>query len=228
MKLEYAHYRIKRYIGIPFKEIPECKALNISDKGVVGKALERIIGLNNSSNRLDFDDGELKTNMAKYINGYPRETIFVMNISNNIDKMLKMEPFLKSDLYKKIRNVLYVPVYRYGQIGNWFFLPPLHVNLEDENHAKTLKIIKNDYKSIVEILRYRVNEKTDLYSHISGQYIQIRPHDSKPYNRIYSYEAKRYISNKNHGFYLKKEFMELIQESSPDYPFNHHKFKAHR
>ena len=41
----------------------------------------------------------------------------------------------------------------------------------------------------------------------NGQHIQVRSKDSMPYHPIYSGVYGRYVSNKNHAFYFRKEFV---------------------
>ena len=57
-----------------------------------GQLLELSLGMNFSSSNLDFEDGELKTNKCD-INGNPRETVFITQISSMIDELLDKKPF---------------------------------------------------------------------------------------------------------------------------------------
>lgn len=81
MKLIEAIERLEPLVN---KELGEI--LNIEDmvdiikaKGKTGQLLEKALGLSNSSNNLDFEDGELKTNKCdKFVN--PKETMFITQI----------------------------------------------------------------------------------------------------------------------------------------------------
>ncbi len=62
-------------------------------------------------------------------------------------------------------------------------------------------------------------EEGDGYLHTSsGEFIQIRTKDSKPYSPIHSEKYGRYVSNKNFAFYFKKEFMTQLLRTSEHYP----------
>ncbi len=186
----------------------------IKNKGKSGQLLEITLGLNLSNTTLDFEDGELKTNKCDST-GKPLETMFITQISTMIDDLLTGKNFYESKLYKKINNLLYVPISKDGPPPEWMFLPPVHVNLEDVKF-KELKIqLESDYKSICNQLNGHIKTKSDGFIHTSnGKYIQIRSKDSKPYHPIYSNIYNKYVSNKNHAFYFKKDFMKYITNKS--------------
>ena len=63
MKLAEAKAKIERYINRPFGSIFTGANYDwIINKGKAGQALEIVLGLQNTPNPLDFEDGELKTN----------------------------------------------------------------------------------------------------------------------------------------------------------------------
>lgn len=71
--------------------------------------------------------------------------------------------------------------------------------------------LKEDYYSICKQLGEHIETSADGFIHTSnGKYIQIRSKDSKPYFPIYSDKYAKHISNKNHDFYFKKDFMKYI------------------
>jgi DNA mismatch repair protein MutH len=75
-----------------------------------------------------------------------------------------------------------------------------------------IRLVELDYYSICKQLVENINNSNDKFIHTAnGKYIQIRSKDSKPYHPIYSSVFKRNISNKNHAFYFKKEFMEYVK-----------------
>lgn len=218
MKLKEALPFIEKVLGKKFDLVFDPKLIQDlrTNKGNVGQLLEQLIGLGNSSRRLDFEDGELKTNKS-HIDGKPRETMFITQISTIIDELLVKKPFKDTQLYKKIKNLLYVPVCKDGAEGSWLFLPYCHVNLDQDNDL--FQQLQNDYYSIVDQLNTHIKTSKDGFIHTSnGKFIQIRSKDSKPYSPIYSNRYRKYVSNKNHAFYFKKEFMLYLQSKSPNYP----------
>lgn len=214
MKLNDAKYELDQIIGIPFKEWMTKNQLYgiIINKGKTGQLLEVALGLKNTSNLLDFEDGELKTNKCNMF-GEPLETMFITQILSIIDDLLSFKNFYKTRLYDKIDNLLYVPICKEGKPEDWFFLPYKHINLNDKNYYDLCIQLEHDYYSICEQLIYHIEYGHDGNIHTSnGKLIQIRSKDSKPYNPIYSNIYDRYVSNKNHAFYFKKNFMRYINQ----------------
>ncbi len=219
MKLEEAQLRLKPFVGRRFVNIPQIDERTDlqTDKGNVGKILEILLGLANTSAPLDFSDGELKTNKCRQ-DGTPMETIFIKQISSTIDMLLCREAFESSALYAKIHNLLLVPVHKDGIQAEWMFLPPLHFSLDDPSNATIKKQLTEDYYSICDQLNAHIDKSGSIHT-ASGSLIQIRSKDAKPYNSIYSNLRGQYVSNKNHAFYFKKEFMQCLQTQSPNYPY---------
>ena len=220
MTLEEARVRLEPFVGRRFAEIPEInERMDLrTDKGNVGKILERLLGLANTPAGLDFSDGELKTNKCRQ-NGAPMETIFIKQISSIIDRLLCAEEFESSQLYAKIRNLLLVPVHKDGVQAEWMFLPPMHFLLDASSNARTRDQIRADYNLICAKIVADTQHGGNIHTS-SGIYMQIRSKDAQPYNPIFSHRLNRYISNKNHAFYFKKEFMQHLQAHSSDYPFH--------
>lgn len=209
MRLEEANKRLNNLVGIPFEILFSQNDLNmiIKNKGKTGQLLELALGMNLSSSNLDFDDGELKTNKCNAA-GNPKETIFITQISSIIDELIDKKPFEQTHLYKKIKNILYVPVCKEGNPSDWRFLPSIHIDLSSPRYSELLNIWKQDYYSICEQIRNHIEKSPDGFIHTSsGKHIQIRSKDSKPYHPIYSDIYKRNISDKNYAFYFKKQFV---------------------
>lgn len=212
MKLEEAKRKIDALAGKKFGQVltEEQMVDIIKNKGKSGQLLEITVGLKLSNTDLDFEDGELKTNKCDKT-GKALETMFITQISKIIDELLSGKEFYESKLYKKISNLLYVPISKVGEPEEWMFLPCVHVNLQDEKFYDLKVQLEKDYYSICKQLNEHIKTKGDGFIHTSnGEYIQIRSKDSKPYSPIYSDIYKRNISNKNHAFYFKKEFMKYI------------------
>ena len=220
IKLADALNKLQPYIGKKFIDIfDETDIVDLrTNKGNVGQLLEKLIGLQNSSRRLDFDDGELKTNKA-YADGRPKETMYIIQILSVIDELLDATSFKDSFLYIKIKNLVYVPVCKDGNELNWFFLPYVHVGYELEKYSNLYIQLEEDYYEVASQLNKHIKNSDDGFIHTSsGKYIQVRSKDSKPYSPIYSKKYNKYVSNKNHAFYFKKSFMLYLQELSDEYP----------
>lgn len=213
MKLEEAHERFQQLAGIKFKELFSQKDLKtiIRNKGKTGQLLELALGLHNSNTNLDFEDGELKSNKCD-ASGKPLETVFITQISSRIDELLSKKTFETTHLFAKISNILYVPVCKIGNPEEWMFLPSIHVQLSDPKFSELTKILTSDYYSICDQLRDHIEHDPDGFIHTSnGSFIQIRSKDTKPYHPIYSEIYGRYVSNKGHAFYFRKDFVNYIK-----------------
>lgn len=183
------------------------------NKGNTGQFLQELLNLPHNSSLTDFDDGELKTNKSDK-NGTPKETMFITQISRDFDELFFSEN-ANNRLFTKIGNLLYLPVCKDSKNPeDWYFLPAYHVLIQ-ENEA-LLNILKNDFILIKNKVLNDLEHASDKFIHTSsGQYIQIRSKDAKrsngQYNPIYSNHLNRYVSNKNHAFYFKRDFMLDIQ-----------------
>lgn len=213
MLLEDAKSKLDNLVGKDFKEIfteDELKDI-IKNKGKSGQLLEIALGLKNTSATLDFEDGELKTNKCN-LDSKPLETIFITQITSIIDDLITEKNFYETHLYKKLKNILYVPVAKEGSPEKWQFLQPIHIQLDNPIFEPIKKQLEADYYSICKQLVAHIETSEDGYIHTSnGKLIQIRSKDSKPYHPIYSKTYDRYISNKNHAFYFKKDFVAEIK-----------------
>jgi len=208
MKLDEALPVLKSACNIPlrtlFKNHPEDLRTN---KGNVGQLLLKYIGLSLDSNLCDFEDGELKTNKT-HSNG-----MFITQISGIIDELVAPTPkvFEESNLYIKIRNLVYLPIVKDSKdVGDWYFIDAYHI--QAPIGSELFSRFESDYYSICKQLRSHIENDSDGFIHTSnGELIQVRSKDAKDksgkYHPIFSKTFNRYISNKNHSFYFKKEFM---------------------
>lgn len=190
------------------------------NKGGVGQFLELLIGLKNTSSPTDFSDGELKTNKVD-ATGKPLETMFISQISSQFDELIdENKQFSESWVYRKIRNMLYVPICKAGDShDNWYIQAAYHIQLDKnpELHAQ----LDLDFKKIRQQLKSHIKTSRDGFIHTSnGEFMQIRSKDSKRkdghYNPIFSKTCARYVSNKNHAFYFKKTFMDALRSGGLD------------
>lgn len=217
MKLEEAYSILKQMQYIPFGKLFTQKELAYinKNKGQTGQLLELALGLSSSNANLDFADGELKTNKCD-TNGKPKETIFITQICKCIDDLFLKKHFQEMNLYEKIRNILYVPVMKEGNPKDWMFLPSVHIELEKPAYIGIRKQLEDDYYNICQQLEDQVlTSQNGWIGTANGTYLQIRCKDFKGengnYNPIYSELYGRYISNKNHAFYFKKQFIQAIR-----------------
>lgn len=214
MKLIEAQTRIEKLAHIPFKEYLSPKqvqdAMMKINKGKTGQLLELTIGLSLSNTTLDFEDGELKTNKCDRT-GKPLETMFITQTASIIDDLLSKISFQDTKLYEKIHRLLYVPISKDGSPAEWMYLPPIQVDLSLPKYTDLAEQLEADYYNICDQLNRQLSESCRATLHTaSGEFIQIRTKDSKPYHPIYSNIYGREISDKNRAFYFKKEFMKYI------------------
>ncbi|SHH74476.1 MutH/Sau3AI family endonuclease [Clostridium grantii] len=212
MRLEEAKIRLNEIINIKLGQLlkEEDMVDIIKNKGKTGQLLEIALGLKNSNTTLDFEDGELKTNKCDK-SGNPKETIFITQVSGIIDDLINKRDFHETHLYEKINNILYVPICKDGQPLEWFFKKPTHINLQMDKFRELEKQLEEDYYNICCQLKEHIENGDDGYIHTSnGKFIQIRSKDSKPYHSIYSNIYGKNVSNKNHAFYFKKDFIKYI------------------
>lgn len=213
MKLQEAERKLNSLVGVRFNELFTNEELQIIkiNKGRTGQLLELSLDMKLSNTNRDFEDGELKTNKCDSF-GNPLETIFVTQISSMFDDLVTEVPFEQTSLYTKIDNILYVPVAKDGAPEYWFFLPSIHVDLNMPDFEQLRVQLEEDYYTICSTLRGQIENGMDRNIHTAnGKYIQVRSKDSKPYHPIYSNIYGRYISNKNHAFYFKKDFVYEIR-----------------
>ena len=182
------------------------------NKGGIGQMLLLYLGLPLDSKLTDFDDGELKTNKTDK-DGNSKETIFITQISSIIDELISDNPknFYQSNLFKKIKNVALVGICKDDKnYNNWKFT--YFYNFNYQHNKELFEEFNNDYITICDQLKRHIETSEDKFIHTSnGKFIQIRSKDSKPYHAIFSKERGRYISNKNHAFYFKKDLTKYLE-----------------
>jgi len=193
--------------GELFKNLPVDLKTN---KGNVGQLIELHIGLSLNSELTDFEDGELKTNKADEF-GMPRETMFITQISGMFDDLISTPPlsFEETKIYQKIRNLIFLPVVKDSpNSSDWYFTACYHVQIPVGSDL--FNSLKLDYATICAKISTNLVSGDGFIHTTTGDLIQIRSKDSKPYHPIFSNSLNRYVSNKNHAFYFKKKFMENI------------------
>ena len=219
MKMDEALPLLRECVGAKFGDLfSDLPENTVRNKGEIGQMLLLKIGLKLDSALTDLEDGEIKTNKSDE-NGVSQETMFITQISNQIDTLLSVPPlpFEESNFYNKIRRLAFLPVCRESKNNkDWFFVSLYNVNLSIQKELKNQ--LEEDYISICKKLRRHIEHSRDENIRTSsGQFIQNRTKDhktkdSKSYHPIFSKTYGRLISNKNHAFYFRKEFMNYVRK----------------
>jgi DNA mismatch repair protein MutH len=85
-----------------------------------------------------------------------------------------------------------------------------HCKLVKESDIRFHKFYEqcaNDISDIFSQVKNKLNNPNEMLHTTNGKYLQIRTKDSKPYHPIYSRIYRKNVSDKNHAFYFKKEFV---------------------
>ena len=209
---QQAEARFIGLVGVPLGALvaPGVLAEMRRDKGGSGRAIERLLGVSPSSNLLDFDDGELKTFHSDR-DGFPLETVAVTRVQR-VDPILGGRPFAATRLYKKLRRVLFVGVFRPDKDpGTWVVSAAFR--FEGRAGTEWYERLERSYHDVTGQLRHRLIAGED-FATLSGSLLQMRVRDSRPYTPVYSERLGRQISNKGIGFYLRREMIaECVEEA---------------
>lgn len=149
--------------------------------------------------------------------------MFITQISKIIDELVAPSPklFLDSNLYIKIKNLLFLPIIKDStDVGDWYFSEVHHVQIQ--KGSLLYERLEADYYSICSQLRAHIETSRDGFIHTSNGInglLQIRSKDAKSgtdntYHPIFSKTYNRNISNKNHAFYFMKAFMNEVNANS--------------
>jgi len=210
MKLDDALPLLQSACNRKFRDLFEGHPVDLhTNKGHAGQLLLKFVGLKLDSNLTDFEDGELKTNKAKR-DSSPAETMFITQISDQIDSLVSRNPtvFEDSNLFAKIRNLVFLPVVKESpSAAEWYFTRCIRVQVKPG--SALFAKLEEDYHAICAGLRHDIEAGHGGSIHTTNgpHYLQVRSKDSKPYHPIFSKVYQRCVSNKNHAFYFRKEFM---------------------
>lgn len=215
MDIEQIKTLLNPLIGIPFANIftPSEMAYIIKSKGRGTSIIELLLSRNYQqityNNELfNFDISIIKCNNL----GHILETIPICQISSIIDYWLYSQDFYSSNLFINLRNRLFIPICKEGSPYEWYMFPLIHLNYNNSNCYKIFSQFELDYINIRNQLNDFIHNSNDgMIQTCNGRFIQIRSKDSIPYSPLYSTVYNRYISNKNHAVYLKKEFFIVMQ-----------------
>lgn len=215
MNIEEIKSLLNSLIGIPFANIftPSEMAYIIKSKGRGTSIIELFLSRNYqqipyNSELFNFDISIIKCNKL----GHPLETIAICQISSIIDYWLCSEDFYSSNIFINLKNRLFIPICKEGSPYEWYILPLIHLNYNNSNCHKIFSQFELDYMNISHQLNDFIQHSNDRMIHTcNGMFIQIRSKDSVPYSPLYSTVYNRYISNKNHAAFLKKDFFKVMQ-----------------
>ena len=199
----------------------------IKNKGKTGQMLEKLCGLDLSSNITDFEDGELKTiKMGKKSSNpklSPKESSFQITMLNSwVDELLKEKilPFEKTRLHKKTKKFILMQVNKDDSDPlNWFFRKCV---LYDGSKGSDLyKKLESDYIAISKELKKSLKDPSSVIHTTNGSndsIIQIRTKGAgnDEDKSIYSDVLGREITNKRSvAFYMKRiNFLKFNNENT--------------
>jgi DNA mismatch repair protein MutH len=166
------------------------------NKGDRGLWVEAQLGMKQSSQLTDFEDGELKA----FKEGQPIAVTMVQHCLNEIfDRGVS---YSESNVGKKLNNVLFVKFAKTGE-----FVKSLVFN--SQTHRELHYKLSEDYIYICDEIRRRYNNNEELNT-INGKHklLQIRTKASKTKLDNYTplvYNRKR-LKDKGMAFYLRSQF----------------------
>lgn len=216
---------INTIINKPFSQLfPDDTVFTdiIINKGKSGQLLENILlGLNLTSDLLDFSDGELKTVEWRIKDFTPDQTMAITMVNSHIDDFLSTSSFQNSYLYQKIKNFILLPVIKKTKSGtinklpakDWYFSAPYHICNNDIKYKNFYTQLENDYDFIRKTLIKKLDNNEYLET-ISGKYLQIRTKGSGKnticFSKIYNRNINK--SGAAYAFYLTLDGIKAIRD----------------
>ena len=206
----YLEDALNRLLALEGEMIGNIGSPDLVNKGIVGQIIEKAIGLDLSSDLLDFEDGELKSN--KFLKGKPAETLAVTQVGHVLPEIDAEIAWPNSKVFKKISSFIFLPVHkdnpdpRKWKVGR-------AVHFSKEIHQKQYFKLAEDYETISSSIKEVLNKDGELHT-INGpnQFLQLRTKDAKDASG--NYHPVRYkgaiLSNKNYAFYLRPKFLNAI------------------
>jgi DNA mismatch repair protein MutH len=202
-----------------------------NNKGIVGVALEQILGIPVGSGILDLADGELKTNQTRPENSGKRdETIAVCSIgSSGLAHLttINKDPnshFAKSRAGQKLSNVVIVQILKPDtkDPSGWTFSRAVHITGALERDVWESPItgcgviyqqLSKDYYKIATEVTHKINAEIQIGT-CSGELLQIRTKDSRPYKPLVT-QSGFVAKDKQMAFYLKSGFFDYVLKTAP-------------
>jgi DNA mismatch repair protein MutH len=201
---------LKLILELEGKTLGSISTPDIINKGSVGQIVERAIGVDLSSDLLDFENGELKSN--KFLGGAPAETLAVTQIGHVLNEIHAEISWAKSSVLKKITSFIFLPIHKDASDPDYWIVGRA-VHFSEKRYPVQYKKLGNDYEQIgIEIRKILTGSGSLRTTNGSHDYLQIRTKDSKDKNGSY-HPVKfhgRALSNKNYAFYLRPHFLNSV------------------
>ena len=210
----YLEDALKLILALEGKAIGEIGQPDMVNKGVVGQIIEKQIGLNLSSDLLDFEDGELKSN--KFLKGKPSETLAVPQVGHVLPDIAAEVSWPNSKVLKKISSFIFLPIHKdIPEPKSWVIGKAVHFTKKD--YPLQYKMLGEDYESISSQIKTVLNKNGELHTFNGpNAYLQIRTKDSRDSSG--NYHPLKYngiqLSNKNYAFYIRPGFLNSILKES--------------
>ncbi|MFT6398105.1 MAG: DNA mismatch repair protein MutH [Bradymonadia bacterium] len=200
--LAEAHANSAGLVGCRFGELFPSAVIGAMqvNKGGAGQAIERLLGVASGGRGRDFRDGELKTFRCD-VDGYPIESIGLLQFGARFDKLLDCEPFEETALFHKLQSLLMLGVYKDGPAAQWKVTSAMRVVTSAE--SDWFAPIERSYREVVKRVLVELSAGREL-STITEDCLQIRVHDSRPYRPVFSERLQRQVANKQLGFYFPR------------------------
>ena len=201
---------ITRLLELEGKKFSEIATPDLVNKGSAGQIIEKALGLDLSSDLLDFIDGELKSN--KFLKGKPAETMAVTQVGHTLEEIMSGTSWQNSKVLKKVTSFIFVPVHKdKPEPEDWVIGKATH--FEKNKFPSQYEKLASDYLDIAEQIKEIITSGGELHT-LNGKslYFQIRTKDSKDKQGQYhpiKYGARK-ISEKNYAFYFRKQFLEDV------------------
>lgn len=193
-------------VGVPFKELAEVLEISLPKdprkrKAVAGDIAEKLLEIaKNSIPKADLQalGTEVKT-VSLNTKSTPREWTKITHF--NIETVSSQPDFRRSEVFKKLRCVLFVPIMKAdnNRPDFWHLRPPfLWLPTEDQ-----LEVLETDY---VKIQGYAAERKWQGLSGRSGKFLSLKTSDAKT--------AGKSASEKGRAWWLTKDITDEICEQN--------------
>ena len=206
----YLEDALKKLVALEGELIGNIGSPDLVNKGIVGQIIEKAIGLDLSSDLLDFEDGELKSN--KFLKGKPAETLAVTQVVHILPEIEAEIAWPNSKVLKKISSFIFLPVHKDSpDPHNWKIGRAVHFS--KKIHQKQYLKLAEDYEMISSSIRQILENHGELHTiNGSNEFLQLRTKDAKDASG--NYHPVKYkgatLSNKNYAFYLRPKFLNSI------------------
>jgi len=213
MKIEEGWERVQKIIGLKVSDyVPEQYITQMRiNKGRAGQLIEKAIDLPSNTRLKDFEDGDLKSYKAKS-DGTPMETMAIHQLSHEeIDFMIERKPYEESLIHIKIERLIVLGICKEAQDPADWEIVCGHL-VDCRIGTEWFLKLKDSYNQINDVFIQHLTSGDGMFHTSSGDYMQIRTKDSKPYNPRYSSILGRDVCNKRIAFYFQKTFMKEFIE----------------